>query len=197
MEAATQAREQQEEAGLAHDQKCQDGAEAETMLNDATKKTLEKTEALEKHVKMGDHAGGILGDHGGRFLQNTSRPSKRKRRSTWTNSLPSYARLEPRSKNRAAQKDKHMHPLERTRSTRFDTFKTSVRVREMLGASLCHLRSAWQVSLRPKSGGSMTTRREWERGGHARSMSYFLRVPSQAAHSTQRRPDGTKHSKHV
>ena len=76
MEAATQAREQQEEAGLAHDQKCQDAAEAETMLNDATKNTLEKTEALEKHVKTGDDAGGILGDHGGRFLQNTSRPSK-------------------------------------------------------------------------------------------------------------------------
>ena len=40
MEAATQAREQQEEAGLAHDQKCQDAAEAETILNDAIKNTL-------------------------------------------------------------------------------------------------------------------------------------------------------------
>ena len=76
MEAATQAREQQEEAGLAHDPKCQDAAEAETILNDAIKGTLWKTEALEKHVKTADDAGGILGDHGGRFLQNTSRPSK-------------------------------------------------------------------------------------------------------------------------
>ena len=39
------------------------------------------------------------------------------------NSLPSCARPVPHSKKRATQKDKHMHPPERSRSTRFDTFK--------------------------------------------------------------------------
>ena len=53
-----------------------------------------------------------------------------------------------------------------------------------------------QVSLRPKSGVSMSARKERERGGHAPSMSSFLRVPSQAAHPTQR-PEGTKHSRRV
>ena len=42
-EVATQAREQQEEARLAYNQKCQDAAEAETTVNDAIKNTLEKT----------------------------------------------------------------------------------------------------------------------------------------------------------
>ena len=46
MEAATQAREQQEEAGVAHDQKCQDAAEAEsttpsrTLLNTSRRATM-------------------------------------------------------------------------------------------------------------------------------------------------------------
>ena len=53
---------------------------------------------------------------------------------------------------------------------------------------------AYQVSLRSKSGGSSSARREWETGGSARSMSSFPRVLSQAAHPTRRRPDGTKHS---
>ena len=42
--------------------------------------------------------------------------------------LPSFARLDLRSRKRTAQKDKHMHPLERTRSRSFDIFKPSVRV---------------------------------------------------------------------
>ena len=70
-EVATQAREQQEEARLAYDQKCQDSAEAETTANDAIKNTFKKKEALEKHVKTVTTSG-ILGEHGGRFLQNTS-----------------------------------------------------------------------------------------------------------------------------
>ena len=45
MEPATQAREWQEE------QKSEEAAEAETVFNEAIKGTLEKTEALEKHVK--------------------------------------------------------------------------------------------------------------------------------------------------
>ena len=80
---------------------------------------------------------------------------------------------------------------------RFDTFKSSVRFDSLThsssrdGVSLCHLRSACQVSLRPKSGGSMSARREWERDRHARSTSSFLRVLNQqAAHPTQRQSDG-------
>ena len=45
------ARDHQEEARLACDQKCQDAAEAETIYNDAIKNSLEKPDALEKHVK--------------------------------------------------------------------------------------------------------------------------------------------------
>ena len=45
MDPATQAREWQEE------QKSEEAAEAETVFNDVIKGTLEKTEALEKHVK--------------------------------------------------------------------------------------------------------------------------------------------------
>ena len=51
IESSTQAREQQEEARLAFDQKCQDAAGAETIYDDAIKNTLAKTEAPEKHVK--------------------------------------------------------------------------------------------------------------------------------------------------
>ena len=51
MEAATQARERQEEARLIREKKSQETAEAETIFNGTSKDTLEKTEALEKHVK--------------------------------------------------------------------------------------------------------------------------------------------------
>ena len=51
MEAATQARELQEEARRLYELKCQEAAEAETVCNEAIKDTLEETEALEKRVK--------------------------------------------------------------------------------------------------------------------------------------------------
>ena len=51
MEAATQARKRQEEARLVYEQKCQDAAEAETIFNGTIWDTLEKTGALEKHVR--------------------------------------------------------------------------------------------------------------------------------------------------
>ena len=50
MEAATEAREQQEEARRVYEQKCQEATEAEPMFNGAIKDTLEKNKALEKHV---------------------------------------------------------------------------------------------------------------------------------------------------
>ena len=51
-EAATQARERQEEAMLFHEEKCQETAEAEMIFNGTIKKALlQKTEALEKYVK--------------------------------------------------------------------------------------------------------------------------------------------------
>ena len=50
MEAATRARERQEEAKRLHDQKFQYATEAEAACNEAIQCTLEKTEALEKLV---------------------------------------------------------------------------------------------------------------------------------------------------
>ena len=50
-DAATQAREWQEEAKRLYGQKCQKATEAEAENNEAIKGTLEKTEALEKRVK--------------------------------------------------------------------------------------------------------------------------------------------------
>ena len=46
----------------------------------------------------------------------------------------------------------------------------------------------WWFDVRPKG---------VERGGHARSMTSFPRVLSRAAHPMKRRPDDTKHSRHV
>ena len=51
MEALTQVREREEEARRLHEQKCEKAAEAETMFNGPIMDTLEKAEALEKHVK--------------------------------------------------------------------------------------------------------------------------------------------------
>ena len=51
IEAATRAREWQEETKRLYEQKCQEAAGAEAVYNEAIHRTLEKTEALEKHVK--------------------------------------------------------------------------------------------------------------------------------------------------
>ena len=51
MDAITQARDWQEEAKRLYDQQIAEAAEAEEIYNDAIKRTPEKTEALEKHVK--------------------------------------------------------------------------------------------------------------------------------------------------
>ena len=51
MEALTQARERQEEARRLHDQQIDEASAAETILNFTMKDTLEKAEALEKHVR--------------------------------------------------------------------------------------------------------------------------------------------------
>ena len=51
MQAVTMVREWQEEAKRAYDRKFAEVAEAEKANHDATKGTLEKTNALEKHVK--------------------------------------------------------------------------------------------------------------------------------------------------
>ena len=51
MEALTQEREQQEEARCVCEQKCDEASVAQTMFNDTFKVTLEKAEALERHVK--------------------------------------------------------------------------------------------------------------------------------------------------
>ena len=82
MEASTQAREQQAEARLAHDQKCQDAADAETANTDAIENSLENTEALEKHVKTVTMRAESSGEHGSRFLQKHFSTVKRTRRGT-------------------------------------------------------------------------------------------------------------------
>ena len=51
MQAVTVARGWQEEAKRAYDRKFAEVAEAEEAHHDAIKRTLEKTDALEKHVK--------------------------------------------------------------------------------------------------------------------------------------------------
>ena len=51
MEAVNQARDWQEEAKRLYDQKIAEAADTEEIYQDASKRTLEKTEALEKHVK--------------------------------------------------------------------------------------------------------------------------------------------------
>ena len=51
MEAITEARDWQEEAKRLYDQQIAEAAEAEEIYNDSVKRTPEKTEALEKHVK--------------------------------------------------------------------------------------------------------------------------------------------------
>ena len=51
MEAATQARERQEETRRLYEQKCQEAGEAETIHSSAIKDTLDKAEALEKRVE--------------------------------------------------------------------------------------------------------------------------------------------------
>ena len=51
MEAVTSAREWQAEAKRAYDLKFAEAAEAEETYHNAIKRTLEKTEALERHVK--------------------------------------------------------------------------------------------------------------------------------------------------
>ena len=51
------AHEWQAEAKRVHDQKFVEAAEAEETCNDATRRTLEKNEALEKHVKTVTHEG--------------------------------------------------------------------------------------------------------------------------------------------
>ena len=51
MEAVIMAREWQDEAKRAYDQKFAEAAEAEETYHDAIRHTLEKTEALERHVK--------------------------------------------------------------------------------------------------------------------------------------------------
>ena len=87
-------------------------------------------------------------------------------------------------KKRAAQKMRRKKreargPHEHTRSTRL------------------FFLPACQANPSPKSGGLMSARRDWDGNGHAGSMRSFLRVPSQAAHPMQRRPDGTKRSRRV
>ena len=72
MEAATQARERPEEARLLCQQKCLEAAETETMFNGAIQHTLEKAEALEKHGKTVTMRA-VVGDHGGRLLQDAPR----------------------------------------------------------------------------------------------------------------------------
>ena len=51
MEAVILAREWQAEANRVYDQKFAEAAEAEETYHEAIRRTLEKTEALEKHVK--------------------------------------------------------------------------------------------------------------------------------------------------
>ena len=63
MEAVIMAREWRAEAKRVHDQKFVEAAEAEETYCDAIRRTLEKNEALEKHVKTVTHESGLFGGH--------------------------------------------------------------------------------------------------------------------------------------
>ena len=124
---AIQARERQEEARRLQEQKCQDASEAKTVYTEANKCTLEKTEALEKHAKNGRNAGGDAGRPRRETSLKHSWSARRRRSGTSMKSLPNYTvRIESR------KKDKHMHPLERTQSTRFCLLQHGKRVRRVV-----------------------------------------------------------------
>ena len=69
MEAVNQARDWQEEAKRLYDQQIAEAAEAEEIYNDAIERTLEKTEALEKHVKTATMRADSLAATEGDFFQ--------------------------------------------------------------------------------------------------------------------------------
>ena len=75
MEAATQGRNQQEEARLADNQQCQDAAEPRDDFQRRHQEHSWKKGSTRETRQDPDHDGGVLGDHGGRLLQNT-RPSR-------------------------------------------------------------------------------------------------------------------------
>ena len=154
MEAATQARERQEEARLAYVQKCPDATEAETIFSEAIKNSLAKTEALEKHVKTVTMRAEPLAATEADFFKNSPRPST----------------------GNAEALERALCPAMPETIHTGRTKKDEVRGRILFQ----------QCQESPKSG-----------GGHASSMSSAQRVLNRAAHPMQRRPDGTKLSRHV
>ena len=104
--------------------KGQEAAESETVYNEAIKGTLEKTEALEKQVKKRLHCGRSLWRPQKQTSSNHFWSARRRRSGISMNSLTSHAGLAPHTK--------HMHPLERTKSTRFGLSQHGKRVRRVV-----------------------------------------------------------------
>ena len=107
------------------------------------------------------------------FFKNPSRPSR-----------GNAAALE---RTLSATKPRRQHHEAGSKQNTCGTYKNSVRRGRLSNSTLRDIRdalvqpsfSACQES--PKRGGSMPARRVWERGGHARSMSSFLRVLSESS----------------
>ena len=92
-----------------YEQKCDKASAAETTFNGATRDTLEKAEALEKHAKTVAMTAESLATTEADFFKTCS-TARKKHRGTRTSSQRSYASTAPpsapHSKNRAAQKNK-------------------------------------------------------------------------------------------
>ena len=83
--------------------KCQEAAEAETIYREAIKDTLQKIEALKKHVKPVTMRTESLATTEADYFKNTPRPSTGNAKALERTLLPICATTFPHSKNRAAQ----------------------------------------------------------------------------------------------
>ena len=168
-EAVAQARERQAETRRLHEQTCQDPAEAETIFNGAIKDTLENTEALEKHVKR----------------QTMREESCTTTEADFFETLFDHPEghttpFSTQSKLRSARKE--------------DQLQTSTSA--LLSTHTRFSLPACQVDPSLKSGGLNFVQRELQGNSHVRSTSFALRAQFRAALSMERRPDGTKLSRH-
>ena len=115
---------------LANEQKCQDAAEAGTTSNDAIKNALEKPEALEKHVKtVTMRAESTEADFFNTLLDRQEETQKH------LNELTAQLCKTRSAQFRTRRAKRRAHAPERTRTTRFDTFETRVRLGRLTHSS--------------------------------------------------------------
>ena len=111
-----------------YEEKCQDVAEAETIFNDAIKNTLEIAEAPEKLVTTVTLSVESLATTEADFFKTLLNRQEETQKHLNEHSAQTMRDPLHAVRNAPGKKDKHMHPPERTRSTRFDTSNNSVRL---------------------------------------------------------------------